>query len=57
MSRYPAATFGLGTAYYLGDDIKQDFDVAHRFLISVFTARALGCTALSLLYEMKIMRV
>ena len=48
---YPAATFGLGTAYYLGDDIKQDFDVAHRLFLSAYSQRVRwAAQALSLLY-------
>ena len=30
---YPAATFGLATAYYLGDDISQDFNKARELFI------------------------
>ena len=27
---YPAATFGLATAYFLGDDVTQDFELAKK---------------------------
>ena len=48
---YPAATFGLGTAHYLGDDIKQDFDVAHRLFLSAYSQRVRwAAQGLSLLY-------
>jgi len=48
---YPAATFGLGTAYYLGDDIKQDFDVAQQLFNSAYSQRVRwAAQALSLLY-------
>ena len=49
---YPAATFGLGTAYYLGDDIKQDFEVAHQLFNSAYSNRVRwAAQALSLLYR------
>jgi len=48
---YPAATFGLGTAHYLGDDIKQDFDMAHRLFLSAYSQRVRwAAQGLSLLY-------
>ena len=48
---YPAATFGLGTAHYLGDDIEQDFDVAHRLFLSAYSQRVRwAAQGLSLLY-------
>ena len=30
---YPAATFGLATAYFLGDDVAQDLDKARQLFI------------------------
>ena len=48
---YPAATFGLGTAYYLGEDVNQDFDVAHQLFTSAYSQRVRwAARALSLLY-------
>lgn len=48
---YPAATFGLGTAYYLGDDIKQGFVVAYQLFMSAYSQRVRwAAQGLSLLY-------
>ena len=33
---YPAATFGLATAYFLGDDVAQDLDKARQLFIDSF---------------------
>ena len=49
---YPAATFGLATAYFLGDDVAQDLDKARQLFIDSFehgvSWAALG---LSMLYR------
>ena len=49
---YPAATFGLATAYFLGDDVTQDLDTARQLFIDSFehgvSWSALG---LSMLYR------
>ncbi len=51
---YPAATFGLGTAYYLGDDVKQDFDMARQLFFKAYSQRVRwAAQALSLLYKNK----
>ena len=49
---YPAATFALGTAYFLGDDVPQDFEQA-RMLFKNSYEQGVNWSAkgLSMLYE------
>ena len=49
---YPAATFALATAYFLGDDVPQDYEQA-RLLFELSYARGVTWSAkgLSMLYE------
>ena len=48
---YPAATFGLATAYYLGDDVKQDFERARAlFELSYEEGIRWSAKGLSILY-------
>ena len=49
---YPAATFGLATAYYLGDDITQNFEKARVLFIQAYENGVLwSAWGLSLLYS------
>ena len=48
---YPAATFGLATAYFLGDDVAQDLDKARQlFILSYENGVLWSAQGLSLLY-------
>jgi len=48
---YPAGTFGLATAYYLGDDIEQDFVKAKHLYSAAYSQRVRwAAQGLSLLY-------
>jgi len=48
---YPAATFGLATAYFLGDDVAQDLNKARQFFILSYENGVLwSAQGLSLLY-------
>ena len=48
---YPAATFGLATAYFLGDDVAQDLHKARQFFILSYANGVLwSAQGLSLLY-------
>ena len=48
---YPAATFGLATAYFLGDDVAQDLDKARQlFILSYDNGVLWSAQGLSLLY-------
>ena len=48
---YPAATFGLATAYYLGDDVTQDLEQARVLFIHSYENGVLwSAWGLSLLY-------
>ena len=49
---YPAATFALATAYFLGDDVPQDFEQAHvLFENSYEQGVTWSAKGLSMLYE------
>ena len=49
---YPAATFGLATAYFLGDDVAQDLNKARQFFILSYENGVLwSAQGLSLLYR------
>ena len=49
---YPAATFGLATAYFLGDDVPQDLDKARQLFIYSYENGVLwAARGLSLLYK------
>lgn len=49
---YPAATFGLATAYYLGDDVEQDFDRARKLYESSYDQGVRwSAKGLAILYE------
>jgi TPR repeat protein len=48
---YPAATFGLATAYFLGDDVAQDLEKARQlFILSYENGVLWSAQGLSLLY-------
>jgi TPR repeat protein len=48
---YPAATFGLATAYFLGDDVAQDLDKARQLFVLSYEHGVLwSAWGLSLLY-------
>jgi len=49
---YPAGTFGLATAYYLGDDIEQDFVKARELYLLAYEQRVRwAARGLSMLYS------
>ena len=49
---YPAATFGLATAYYLGDDVTQDLEQSRVLFIHSYENGVLwSAWGLSLLYR------
>ena len=49
---YPAATFGLATAYFLGDDVTQDLDKARQLFMHAYENGVLwSAWGLSLLYR------
>ena len=49
---YPAATFGLATAYFLGDDVAQDLDKAKQLFIHSYEHGVLwSALGLSMLYR------
>ena len=51
---YPAGTFGLATAYYLGDDVHQDLAIARELYISAYEKRVRwAAQGLSMLYGNK----
>ena len=49
---YPAATFGLATAYFLGDDVTQDLNKAKQLFIHAYEHGVLwSALGLSMLYS------
>ena len=49
---YPAGTFGLATAYYLGDDVEQDFAKAQELYLRAYEKRVRwAAQGLSMLYS------
>ena len=47
---YPAATFGLATVYYLGDDVTQDLDKARLLFINSYENGVCGLRGASLFF-------
>ena len=50
--KYPAAAFALGTLYYLGDDVPQDFELAKKLYIEAYDNNVIwAAKGLYLLYS------